>query len=415
MGINGWSSPSGFTIVSSTESFTCPGGAQTLSGGYTTEACSVKLASSHATFNITVNCNNAGSNGFAFVMIAEEVAGLGTFDSGSASAVSGSSSMTTTTANPNEYLWSFCADFSFGLAPGSGFSQNTESDNQIAGGRNSRGLTQYQITTSSGNYTTGCTSSGGTLTVQQIVALAFQQSSPPNVPAVVILQACQMNTSSGGASGGGGCRLSNVQAGNKIIVMQVTSGVLASATYSSIATETLTYVTGTWNTVVYGGVTYSAIIAYVDVASPHSTFDTDTSYVSCPGCTALGYLAMEVKGLKTAADTGSAAFCSAITCNYTTAINNEFTVMIAANTLPNTCCPTPPTPNQMTPGNGFSPWIFAYGSSNTNDGQYLGATKTTVSSGSNTGSYSQSGSTSPVMSLLSFGIPSGSRVKSKIL
>jgi len=236
--------------------------------------------------------------------------------------------------------------------------------------------------------------------------MAFQQSSPPSVPTVAILQACEQNTFIGGASGSGGCHLSNVQAGNKVIITQITLGVPGSGTYSSASTETQTYVAGTWGTVTYGGNAYQSIISYSDLASSHSTFNSDTTYASCPGCTAISYYAIEVTGLTTGADTGSAAWCSAITCNYTTLSSNEFTIMTAGNSLNTAATPgVTAIPTQMTPGNSFLPMAFSYGSTNPQVvGQNMDATKITVSSGSNTGSYSQSGSTSPIMSLLSFGV-----------
>ena len=414
LGLNGNTSPASFTITTATESFTCPGGSKTTSGNLVTQGCYVQLASSHATFNIGVT-TNSGSGG-AYVMIAEEVAGLGAFDSGSASAVTGSS-MTTTTANANEYIWSFCGDFSFGLQTGSGFSQNTESDGQTSGARNARALSQYQIAGAAGNYTTACTSTGGSLTALQIVALAFQQSSPPAVPAVAILQVCQQTTFTGGAGGIGGCRLNNVQSGNKVVITQIVFGIPSFGTLTSVSTETQTYVAGTFNMVTYGGNAYGSVISYVDLASSHSIFETDTSYTSCPGCSAVSYYAMEVTGLLSGSDTGSACWASATSCNYTTATPNEFTVMTAGDT--DGAGGGIVLPNQMTPGNSFLPAAFSYGA---NDfgvvGQNLLANKTTVSSGSNTASYSQTGSTSPIMSVLAFGpspVGSGSHSKFKIL
>jgi len=405
----------GISITSATETFTCPGGAVNTVGASITKGCYVQLASSHATFNISANITGTGTY-FALVMIAEEIQGLGTFDAGSATNVTGSS-MTTPTANANEYIWSYCSDYSFGLTPGSGLSQNTMSSGNY-NGQNAMGLTSYQMAGAAGNYTTGCTSSGASLTALMIVALAFQQSSPPTVPSVATLQACHFNTFIGGGSDGGGCTLANVQSGNKVIVAIITKGItLYSMLDGSIATEALTIPSGTFNTTTYNGTTYGGAVGYVDLASNHSSFNASMQFLVCHGCTAPGYYAIEVTGLNSGADTGSAAWCAATTCNYTTLTSNEFTAMLTGNNVQAQASPGVTTlPYQMFPGNGFLPLLFSYMSTPpvlSEPGQYMGATKITVSSGANTGSFSQSVSNAPIITMLSFGVVSAPVTLSK--
>jgi hypothetical protein len=105
-------------------------------------------------------------------------------------------------------------------------------------------------------------------------------------------------------------------------------------------------------------------------------------------------MGFEVTGLVSGIDSGSATSCAATSCNYTTATANEFTVFVAGDS---------PTSVAMAPGNSFLEIGYDQRTSGSTDmGAGLVAAKNTTSSGSNTASFSVTGSSAPMMSVLAF-------------
>lgn len=396
------------TFTTATESFTCPAASTRedifpTNNDVKTQLCYVITASSHASFEVKVTVSGTGP--IIHSMIVEEWVGPTTFDSGSASAAA-ASTVSVTTANTNEVVIGHCSDVLTTVTTGSGFSQVTKANGSIEAGPNWRGFKEYQVFSGTGAHTTNCPSTGSS-GLPQIVAFAFQQSAPA-VPVPTIIQSCGFTLNTFGTTGNATCSLSNVVSGNKVIVAATMRGPTTfSPTISSGCDETCTFLSGTFQHTSYSGNDYSTVIGYVDLASSHAAFTAGIGFSGCPGCVAVEMFAIEVSGLLSGVDSGSASACAAITCNYTTVSPNEFTVSIAGDS---------PT-TVMTPGNSFLQYGYMQKSSG---GEVifggLLSSKTTVSSGSNTASYTVTGSTAPLLAVLAFGeVPSGSRVKSKIL
>jgi hypothetical protein len=100
---------------------------------------------------------------------------------------------------------------------------------------------------------------------------------------------------------------------------------------------------------------------------------------------------MEVAGLSTGVDAGSEAQAAATTVNYTTAAANEWTLCATADYGASPA-------NAMVIGNSFLPagaTFYPVNTRGTGQLSQITTLKKTVSSGSNTCSYTQTGSTNP--------------------
>ena len=388
----------GTVTITSTESFTCPAGAKANDTYLATEACYVVLASSHAQFNIDLS--GPVTNPGIVYMIAEEVQGLGAFDSGSAAAASPYPStvttVNTTTAATNEWVHAGCVGFAGtpnGVAPGSPFHSIVEGAG--GGGTNWMSMTEQYIQPSATTFAASCSYTGGT-TRTAISVLAFAQSSPPPVPAINIVQWC-ISTDTDTAEQ---CVLSNVTSGNKVVFMEMgqASGTI-NGNCSRNGTVNSSYCTCPASSQVWSAYTtpntnnigiqvcYGDLPASYTTFNPQSTADTRT------------IIAMEVSGLNSGIDAGSEAAALAQTVNYTTAIANEWT-FCAADDIPTSAAAA------MLPQNSFNNSGTGVYSNNTRGVGYtnsFGAYKKTVSSGSNTCSYTYSNNLHPQIATASFG------------
>ena len=379
-----------------TESATCPAGA-TLHHAYITDRvisqCYVDTASSHAVFSISVTISGGGLDQ-ADQLVAKEVQGLasGADVSGSAAA----SSFTLTTTGANEQIDSFCADYVNDLIPGTGFAQDEwVADNQ-PGTTEYKGMTQHQITTTATGYTTACTFSGTGPVGPLISAIAFAQSSPPPVPAIRIVQSCYTSTT--GSQLVNNCVLHGTTSGNKVVAGFIygDTGTSPLPFTDNGSTEATTCPTNAQVNRPVGGVAnYSIGVCYVDTASSHATFTFAAHGTSGTHPISAFQWVFEVAGLQTGIDAGSEAAATAITTSYTTSGNNEYTFFFAGDTSAST----------MAPGNSFIQAMGGTTATAAHFSQGLSASKTTTSSGSNTASFTLTGTTEPLLATVSFGTP----------
>lgn len=398
------SSSSTGASYTSTETLTCPANATNSHSfsepGYT-QICYVVTASSHASF--TVSVTSTGTNHGPMALILKEFQGFGSVDSGSASNVAGTS-LTVTTANANEYLEVFCRGYSADIAPDTtdGFSQGDGYQAVSSVSQDYKAMSENKITGAAGSYTGACTYT--TSGLEQVVALAFQQSSPPLVPSVQIVQSC---TFGGFTSSGMECKLHNTTAGNKIVALVTAFNYINLSNGTS--TESFTCPSGAYLSTVYTQ-TYLAGLCYVDTASSHAAFQSNISGTTAGGGSeALSGTVFEISGLATGIDSGSEATSASTSVTYTTALNSEFTFFVALDTSSSFMVGG----NSFVQGSGTNNAFIPLCCGNLGFSFY----KTTTSSGSNTASYSLTGSSSAIIVTASFQeilVPSGRGPKSKI-
>lgn len=387
---------SGSTITfTTTESVTCPAAA-TLHHAYITDRvisqCYVDTASSHAVFSISVTVSGGGLDQ-ADQLVAKEIQGLasGADVAGSAAA----SSFTLTTGATNEQIDSFCADYVSDLVPGSGFAQDEWVTDSQEGTTEYKGMTQHQITTTAAGYTTACTFTG-TGVGPLITGIAFAQSSPPAIPSIRIVQSCYINTT--GTQLSDICALHNTTSGNKIVAGLIygDTGTSPLPIADNSSTEATTCPTNAQVNRPVGGVANYAIgVCYVDTASSHALFLVATHGTSGTHPISAFQWTFEVAGLNSGIDAGSETAVTAITTSYTTAASNEYTFFFAGDTSSST----------MSPGNSFIQAVGGTTATAAHFNQGLSASKTTTSSGSNTASFTLTGTTEPLLATVSFGEP----------
>ena len=383
-------STSASVTASGGETVTCPAGAVGLfgAGAIRVQLCYIVLGSSHATLTIT-NASSGGTNQVED-LIASEMQGVGSVDASSASGAN-ATSVSTTTAGSNEIVFEACRGFSNDIAPGSGFSQIGFANATTTATQDSRTFFGYQIVSAASTITTACTITGGTSS-NVIAALAFSVSGAPAPPAIGLVQWCQLNAPQTSATSTL-CPLHNTVSGNKVLTASVQSNNAVPITINCTGTETCVCPSNsqTLSSNVYAGLFVVLGLCYADTTSGHATFTTTASNNSGAGTTHHQWV-QEVSGLLTSIDSGSEANAVAATVNYTTANANEWTFCYAADN----------NANPMAPASSFSAIGQAEGVI-TPTQQTLVMAKTTVSSGSNTCSYSITSGTQPLIATFSFG------------
>jgi len=221
--------------------------------------------------------------------------------------------------------------------------------------------------------------------------------SPPT-PAVDIPQRCTM---SGGSDHVLACDLGPISAGDKIVFGGIQRGPTLITTLAPGATETPTCPAGTFLVHNYSAQDYDTLICYVDVASSHSVFTASISYSGCPGCRGEEFYAMRVTGASSGSDTAGAAACAATSCAFTTLASGEFAVGISADIRGG---------NPPIPGNSFNQSGYSISTLDAPQAQGLWMSKI-VTGTSDTISFSQSDTTSPMTAVLPFGVPAAAKVK----
>jgi hypothetical protein len=266
---------------------------------------------------------------------------------------------------------------------------------QIILGQNSAGSniwteTAQTVAAASGSQSVGCT--GTTAFFGGISVVAFAENSPPPLPAINIVQWCAASD----ADSSTGCRLNNTANGNKILMVgamqtgspaTITGNCLANGSATTCTCPSSAQVQASYS-LPQGTTVITSAACYSDLASGYTTFDAQQQ---CTGCAQHSIVAMEVNGLSTGADSGSAAAALATTVNYTTAQANEYTLCGATDYGASPA-------NAMVPGNSFLPSGATFFPNNTRgagQNSTIAVGKVTVSSGSNTCSYTQTGSTNP--------------------
>ena len=354
--------------VSGTESLTCPGAASIYhnyngGGNHGTYICYVATASSHATFTVTSTLT-CGTCGGAPQLMAYEVSGLGAVDTPSAAAAF-AKTVNFTTANPNE--WAFCSGFDFAdlLVPASAFSQvdqisaifpsSSQADHLMA---------QFILTTTAGSYTASYTDTNS-FPAPLIACIAFQKTGAP-APAVKIVQGCSW-LGAGGNPTPVRCDLYNVVAGNKVVILGYDNAPGVANSLGTCAPETCVCPTSAGASHTYGTV-FTTNICYVDLVSSHASLSVLLGTTG--GGNAVGLMKVyEISGLAAGIDAGSV----------------------------------------MAPGNSFGQLNYSTGNSSSYG--HLGGLKFIPSAGSNTASYTQTGSTTPVIGVAAFDGGVGSTVR----
>ena len=393
-------------VPTATESLTCPAGAVQVVSIYRIYTCYVATASGHSAFNISVAASGGTGQGI-FMLTAEEIQGLGAIDSSASSGSATTPGSITTSAN-NEWVHMGCWINGTALQAGSPFTQINEAQNSA--GTNIWNVTAQTVVGTAGAQSVPCTNTssffGG------ITMVAFAESSPVT-PTVHIVQQCTASDADPSTA----CNLYNVSNGNKILyvgslqygvppVVGTTcttngGGVTCQCPSSSQATGTYALPQGSTN------ITTAA--CYYDLTSNYTTF---TVGQTCSSCTSHSFVAMEVAGLATGVDAPSEAAAAATTVNYTTAQANEWTLCGTADFGASPA-------NAMVIGNSFLPAGATFYPNNSRGAGQLSqitALKKTVSSGSNTCSYTQTGSTNPqIVTFSILPLPSTARSHGAIL
>jgi len=367
--------------TSCTETCVCPSPAtQTfnLSGFIHQEfICYADITTTHSTFTFTITATVGGAR--SLMLEGFQVTGLGSGDDGAAGANNANTTNITTTGN-NEYIFSTCntTNVSEPFATGSNFQVGKIAPSDV---NNIVNIDMGQNAATTGTYTASCSNGGSGGVVTEVAAIAFTTSGG-SVPAVHIVQRCFV----AGIASGGGCGLSNVSSSNKLLYnfYGQTIAQLSPATGSPVCPAN-SYVTHN-----YGGVNFSTGMCYKDGASGNFG-----ATASCGGCNVLAVTEIEIAGLNTGIDTGSETGLAATSGTFTAAASNEWAMYSAQDNAA----------NPMTPASGFTyigTWFTFSGCCNGGTQQFMLALEPNVPSGSNSVSYSLTGSTTPVMTVSAF-------------
>jgi hypothetical protein len=385
-------------VPTATETLTCPAGAVITNSIYRIYTCYVATASSHSAFDISVTASGGTGQGI-FHLIAEEVQGLGAIDA-SASGGSSTSPASITTAANNEWVHQACWMTAKGAAVAAPFTQVVMASAYLTS-VTVDAITGREVAAASGAQSVGCTPTSVSF-FGGISVLAFAQSSPPVLPSQNVVQWCM----SSNADTASGCILNNVTSGNKVLFLNsvqgpgastVANGCLANGSSTTCVCPSSAQVQASY-TLPQGATNIITAACYADLASSFTTFQP---LGTCASCFLHALIAEEINGVNTGVDAPSEASATATTVNYTTAANNEFTMCAAVDYGASPA-------NAQVPGNSFnSSGSGAYDNNTRGAGQTTDilAQKKTASSGANTCSYTQTGSTNPQIVTMSFTLP----------
>ncbi len=390
---NGAGSATSITVSSPTEALTCPAAAVGGNGTTSafTKACYVVLASSHSTFTVTVT-SSGGFNRVYFAS-AREYVGLGAFDVGCGGTLSTSCSLTT--ANAGEWLDVLGTDTLTELVPQTGFfQQQYGTTSAIVNNSDQKSANFYKITGGAGSQTAQWTCVGA-CAASSTAALAFQVSSPPALPSVVLVQTCSFaypNTTRSSAV----CPLHNYTANNMVVwtwASHVETRPLGtcfgpncicpdnSSAFHLYNPPNTTYGTG-------------VCVGFDTVNIATTAWGTQVHFGS--GQSVIEEQVMELSGVNTSIDVGSEANANALTVNYTTIQNNEYTVTACFDNNANPLLATSPAAQV---GNTNDLDLSLIQTQMTSTGQV-----TALAGSGHTTACSMTGSSVPLIGTLSFGI-----------
>jgi len=391
------SASTSISITISSESLTCPAGAVGGSAGVSviTKKCYIVPASNHGSLTFTMTA--VGGFAQAYFVGAREYVGLGAFDTACASGAGPASSCSLTTANAGEWLDVLGSDDCNDLVPQTGFFQqqygtaNSGTSSQFV-----RTANWYMITGAAGSYTAQYTITNS-LPESSVAALAFQVSSPPALPSVVVVQSCTFaypDTTRSSIA----CPLHNYTA-NDVVVFPFTSHIevapMGACSGPNCACPANATVFNVYNPPA-PGVSYGTGVCYgfdsVDTAI--TAWGPQTHFGS--GQSLLEMETFELSGVLNSVDVGSEAGAAALTVNYTTISDNEYTVTSCFDNAANPLISTAPA--------------IQSGGANDHDSSFLQTqqtvtTQVTPTAGSgHTTACTETGSSVPLIATLSFGI-----------
>lgn len=395
--MDGSTASASMTLTSSVETPVCPAAANGGSAGVSvlTKKCYIVVGSNHTSITFTVTA--VGGFAQAYFIGAREYVGLGAFDTACASGAGPATSCSLTTANAGEWLDVLGSDDCNDLVPQTGFFQ--QQYGTVSSGTSSqfvRTANWYMITGGAGSQTAQY-SVTNSLPESSVAALAFQISSPPALPSAVVVQSCTFaypDTTRSSIA----CPLHNYTA-NDVVVFPLTTHIetspLGACSGPNCACPLNASIFNVYNPPA-PGVSYGTAVCYgfdsVDTAV--TVWGAQVHFGS--GQSILEQETFEISGIITTVDTGSEAGAAALTVNYTTIQDNEYTV---------TSC----FDNNANPLISTSPAIQS-GNINDKDSTFLQTqqtvtTQVTATAGSgHTTACSETGSSVPLIATLSFGI-----------
>jgi hypothetical protein len=334
----------------------------------------------------------------AYFVGAREYVGLGAFDTACNSGAGPGTSCSLTTANAGEWLDVLGSDLCNDLIPQTGFFQ--QQYGTMGSGASSqllRTANWYMITGAAGSQTAQYTSTNS-LPESSAAALAFQVSSPPALPSVVVVQSCSFAFNDQTRSSIA-CPLHNYTANDVVVfpwATHVEVSPIGTPSGPNALCPTNASIFHVYNppNVSYGtGVCfgYDTVDTAVTIWGPQTHFGSGESLIEME--------TFELSGVVTTVDTGSEAGAVALTVNYTTIQDNEYTVTSCFDNAANPLIVTAPA---IQSGNindvnaTFGPTL------NT---QQTVTTQVTATAGSgHTTACSETSSSVPLIATLSFGI-----------
>ena len=306
--------------ITCTEACSCPGPATTghnFSGfQHNLSICFVDTASSHAQFTITFTINTNAASARSTYLEGFEYSGLAAGSDGPSASAAFANTVNFTTANANEFAFSYGSDQAISLAPAG---SNTQISQVLFAdpGFGYQVLDMTQSTAAAGTYTANFTSgtSGG---ITFVAVIAFVPSGGSPTPVTHVVQTCSVIGASS-VVGQAQCFLYNTLVGNKIVIG---AGGKDTATGTcAITGESCFCPSGSFANHTYA-ISFTINACYADQASNHAT--NAVSYNASVGTSPVFFANFyEVAGLQAGVDVGSEAAAAATTVNYTTAVSNE--------------------------------------------------------------------------------------------
>lgn len=383
------------TVTTATEALTCLANAKASATFFAgavqrvSQICYVQTASSHSTFTVTITLSGGAFQQIDNLFV-HEVNGYSGVDTASA-ANAATLSTTVTTAGTNEQIEAMCSDYSNDITTGTSMLPQESASNAQLNNQGYRAMTEKRIAATATGYTVACTSTNSQ-PATLLSAVAFNVGSP-SVPTIQIVQVCYYSYN--GAVGTATCPLHNTTSGNKIIMGIVGyANATITGTISGTCTETCTFPAGTL-AVLLNTHSYGIVTGYSDTTTSHALFQITTLQIGSQTPNTFSNFMMEVSGLNTGADAGSAAAANATSVSYTTAANQEYTFTHAIDSQGSV----------MSPGGSFVQMGIELVPGPDTNQQAIQEILTTAASGSHTASYTGPNST-PLISTLSFGQPS---------
>jgi hypothetical protein len=365
---------------SCTEACTFPAGAtvtHSYTNNYTTYAGFADTTSSHGTFTVTITINCTVCSGNAYLTIVE-VQGLNSGRDTGADAGTFAKTVSYTTAGTNRYVFSVGFDTADALTTTNSQIHQSSAGGYKAGVAGTRLLLQSAYQATAGTYS--MTYADSSSTTPEIAVLAFVDNGSAAPPSPSIRQSCNV-FNPGINDSQADCPLNNPVAGNTIVEEYQQSANAAPAAHSCTQACTCPAAASATN-----GSDANIGICYVVVTGTPTQFNVGAISGNSTG----SITAYEMVGLGPQ-DVGSRAAANGTnTVSFTTAANNEWAFMAGGDVLPG---------GTITAGNSFTNLNTVFGAVQGT----LTAQRTVASAGSNTASYTATGTDArPLIAVLAF-------------